>query len=1125
MRFAVIDDNQADCARLAEVIGSAFPTATCQVLRRRQDFEAELAEGHCTAMLTEYRVSWITGLELLHEVRACLPHLPVLMITAQGNELLAVEGMKAGLSDYIPKSALQRLPDALRQSFLRATASVIRQRHEEELQARALQQEAVAELGQRALGASDPNFLLDETVNLVAQVLRVEYAKILELMPDGRSLFLRAGVGWQPGLVGLATWDADPGHQAGYTLGVDAPVIVEDLRTETRFHGPQVLHDHGVISGMSVIIRRTAHPLGILGVPVERRRWPRPFGVLGVHTTQHRVFRPDEAHFLQAVANVLAQAMERRRVEEALQRSEARLRQIIDLVPAYIYARNQDGQFILANRATAEAYGSTSDALEGKTLLDVSPHVEEVQAALCDDDEVLRSGASRYIPEERLTDAAGHTHILQTTKMPFIAAGTREPAVLGIAVDISQRKHNEETLAAETRFLRAQTAIAHVALASLQADVLIPQLLASICKAQDYAYGFFWRLVDNGQTAVMVAAFGQDTTPFIGCRQDLQASQSLIAETLRTGQPIYRNRVRERSTPLHPLTQAFGGQALLGLPLLNRTGTVMGALTFGDAKNPDRFTERDVQQGIILMHQMAQALENSELFSQVQRLQEQHRVVTEHLHDAVYMVDREGAIIFANPALARLTGYEMPELLGAPSLMLYAPEVAAQLAKRRDQVWQGQEVSPYLQTRMLRKDGQRLAVETSMAPLALDGHNVGLVSVARDMTSRQHLEAQLRQAQKMQAIGTLAGGIAHDFNNILTAILGYTELTLDEVPRETTAWRNLQRVLTASERARDLVRQILTFSRHTEQERRPVYLHLLVKEALLLLRAALPTTITLEQQLDEQTGAVFADPIQMHQVLMNLCTNAEYAMRTTGGTLTVGLDAVDLPPAVALAHPDLGPGRYVRLYVRDTGHGMPPEVLERIFEPFFTTKDVGEGSGLGLAVVHGIVTSHHGVIVAESVPEEGSTFTVYLPRSTVRFDAYADSQAPVATGHECILFVDDEETLTRLARTQLLHLGYAVVPCTSSQKALALFRQDPQRFDLVITDQTMPQMTGEVLARELRAIRADIPIILCTGFSHVMTADKAQRLGLDAFCMKPLKLNELGIIIRQVLAQRATLRA
>ena len=265
---------------------------------------------------------------------------------------------------------------------------------------------------------------------------------------------------------------------------------------------------------------------------------------------------------------------------------------------------------------------------------------------------------------------------------------------------------------------------------------------------------------------------------------------------------------------------------------------------------------------------------------------------------------------------------------------------------------------------------------------------------------------------------------------------------------------------------------------------------------------------------------MLTDPTQMHQVLINLCTNAEYTMRETGGVLTVALDEVELPADLAAARPDLVPGPYVRLIVCDTGHGMTSEMLERIFEPFFTTRDTGEGTGLGLAVVHGIVTNQGGAITVESTPGQGTTFTVYLPRSDAATSPPVRVQEFALTGHECILFVDDEAAVTRESHRQLTRLGYDVVLCSSGQEALEVFCKAPEHFDLVITDQTMPQMTGETLARELRRIRPDIPIVLCTGFSHVVNVEQAQTLGLDAFCMKPLQLHDLGLIIRQVLARR-----
>ena len=392
------------------------------------------------------------------------------------------------------------------------------------------------------------------------------------------------------------------------------------------------------------------------------------------------------------------------------------------------------------------------------------------------------------------------------------------------------------------------------------------------------------------------------------------------------------------------------------------------------------------------------------------------------------------------------------------------------------------------------------------------------------ISERKRLEAQLRQAQKMEAIGTLAGGIAHDFNNILTAILGYTELALDDIRQESTAWNYLHEVRKAGLRAKTLVQQILTFSRRTEQLRTPVPLPLLIKEVLALLRASLPSTIEIRQEVTPDVGIVLGDPTQLQQVLLNLCTNAAHAMHVTGGRLEVRLEAVVVDAPMIARHPELQPGPSVCITVADTGHGIPPEVLERIFEPFFTTKGPGEGTGMGLALVHGIVTDHGGAVLVDSVIGQGTIFTIYLPRSAEPAQSAASQEEAAASGAqpgtECVLFVDDETILVSLGQAILQRLGYDVVACTSSVEALEVFRAAPRRFDLVITDQTMPHMTGEVLAQELRRLRSDIPIILCTGFSHVMHAERARELGIDAFLMKPLAMQEFAQTIQQVMAAR-----
>ncbi len=400
----------------------------------------------------------------------------------------------------------------------------------------------------------------------------------------------------------------------------------------------------------------------------------------------------------------------------------------------------------------------------------------------------------------------------------------------------------------------------------------------------------------------------------------------------------------------------------------------------------------------------------------------------------------------------------------------------------------------------------------------------GAIANAQHYAERERLETQLQQAYKMEAIGTLAGGIAHDFNNLLAVIIGYTELLSLDLATDSQPSSYLQEILTACRRAKALVQQILTFSRQRDPERQPVPLHRVVNETLQLLRASLPTTIAFQCHVDPQSGAVMADPTQMHQVLMNLCTNAEHAMRQNGGLLEVRLEAIRVNAAFASHHPSLRPGPHVRLIVRDTGQGIPSEVQARIFDPFFTTKAVGEGTGMGLAVVHGIITNHDGAITVDSQPHQGTKFTIYLPQwqEAAREDIEPATQLTAGRGN--ILFVDDEAALIRAAHAMLAHLGYTVTAYTNSDEAFTCFQAAPHTFDLVITDQTMPNMTGEVLSQAVRQIRPDIPIILCTGFSHVMTQENALSMGINAFLHKPLTIHDLGDAIQRVLDEQDTSR-
>lgn len=377
--------------------------------------------------------------------------------------------------------------------------------------------------------------------------------------------------------------------------------------------------------------------------------------------------------------------------------------------------------------------------------------------------------------------------------------------------------------------------------------------------------------------------------------------------------------------------------------------------------------------------------------------------------------------------------------------------------------------------------------------------------------------AELHQAQKLEAIGTLAGGIAHDFNNILSAILGYSEMAKGNLPADSQAVKDLEKVISAGNRAADLVKQLLTFSRQGEQELQPVQIHHIIKEALKLLDASIPSTIEIRRNISSNCAPILADPTQIHQILLNLCTNARHAMLEKGGILSVSLSQVEVPEAGLPQVPKLTGGTYLLLRVSDTGFGMDRDTMAQIFDPFFSTKERGEGTGLGLAVVHGIVTKLGGQITVSSEPGKGTVFQIYFPVVDMEEAVKQGKTASVLGGKERILVVDDEVELAEMIQRMLADLGYDATSFTDSVEALQEFTGDTKAYDLVITDMTMPSITGAELARRMVAVKPGMPIILCTGFSEIMDEEKAKAIGIREYIMKPVIKSELAKIVRTVL--------
>jgi PAS domain S-box-containing protein len=757
---------------------------------------------------------------------------------------------------------------------------------------------------------------------------------------------------------------------------------------------------------------------------------------------------------------------ERKQAEERLRESEFKFRSLFDLSPQAIALTDvATGRLIDINDKFCELTQYTKAELIGKTTTEAGFYSEEDRKIFIN---ALQSSAE--VNGLEMHFKAKDNSILTALMFARVIKIEERPLILTVFNDVTTQKQALEALHQERNF-------AENLIETAQVIILILDTAGRIVRFNPYLEALSGYALEEVRGKDWFSTF----LPPIN-RDKIKSLFQRAIDNIQTQGNV------------NPIITRDGREILIewyDKTLKDTDGNTIGLVSIG----------RDVTE-----HKKAEAA--------LRESEEKYRLLVETANDAIFIAQDE-VIKFPNPKTMEITGYSERELSEIPFLNLIHPEDREMVVGRYFQRLKGEHPPTAYSFRIINKAGDELWVQLNAALTAWE-NRPATINLIRDITEQRQLENQLRQSHKMESIGTLAGGIAHDFNNILGIILGNTELAMDDVPNWNPARLNLEEVKNASLRAKDVVRQLLSFARKTKLNKKPTSILPIVKESLKLLRSYIPTDIDIRHNIPENIDTILADPTQINQILINLFTNAHHAM-PDGGIIEVTLENCELDEDRATQYPGLQPGRYARLIVRDTGQGIVPKNIDHIFDPYFTTKDVGKGTGMGLAVVHGIVKEHNGVITAQSTPGKGTTFDLLFPAVTKEPVVEIGADEDLPAGYERILLIDDEEPIVRLGRQRLEKLGYSVEAITNPMEALAIFKSTPDAFDLAITDMTMPNMTGDRLAQELLKIRPDIPIIICTGFSEKMSPVKARQLGIKAFLMKPVEKIDLAQTVRKVL--------